>query len=232
MPENVSGPGRKYIGIDHAGTQALYQKGGISEFAGFPESLRDRLNVALKFTTESETLLRERVIEPLLLIGNGLGIEFILAGRDFPYHSTLLEGLYEGKDPTKRQQKFKAATNTEEIKRLKDLAGMRIAYKYLLIDKGNLLLTAIDIPDWVINTRSGLAVVYQNHGLKPLPLENILHISVARITRLPTEDRSVKLREYKIKVSQLRHQISPNPIVLEVGHVSVMPSLDLLTSKP
>lgn len=229
MPEKVSGPGRKYVGIDHAGTQALYQEGAIKEFTGFPESLNNRFNVSLRFTPDSEALFRQKVADPVAAIGKDLGIEFFLASRDFHIHSTLLEGLYEGLDPTERERKFKQLRASQAVDVVvRQLVGKKIEYKYLLIDKGNLLLTAINIPDWVLTTRADLAKAYTSQGLKPLLMTDILHISTARITRLPTEDRVSKLRKYKQRIAGLRHQLSRNPLTLEVGAVSTVPPLDLL----
>lgn len=229
MPENISGPGRKYVGIDRSGKAALYQERAIKEFTGFPESLNNRFNVSLRFAPDSEALFRQRVTNPIGTIGEGLGIEFFLASRDFHIHSTLLEGLYEGLDPAEREEKFKQLRVSQAIDVVvRHLVGKTIEYKYLLIDKGNLLLTAINIPDWVLTTRADLTEAYTSQGLKPLLMTDILHISVARITRLPVEDRMSKLGKYRQRITGLRHQLSRDPLTLKVGAVSTIPPLDLL----
>lgn len=228
MSEGVSGPGRKYVGIDHTGTQALYQEGAIKEFTGFPESLDNRFNVSLLFIPDSEALFKQRVANPVAEIGNNLGIEFILAGRDFRTHTTLLEGLYEGLDLAGRNEIFKQLRESQAVNAIQQLVGKKIEYKYLLIDKGNLLLAAINIPDWVLTIRADLTKTYTSQGLKPLLMTDILHISTARITRLPVENRMSKLRKYKQRIADLRHQLSRNPLTFEVGAVSTVPPLELL----
>lgn len=228
MSETTSGTGKKYAGIDRAGTAALYQEGSIKEFPGFPESLNNRFNVSLLFTPDSEAEFKRRVTDPLREIGNELGIEFYLASRDFRIHSTLLEGLYEGTDTNEGQNKFERIKANQTVQSLDNLVGKTLQYKYLLIDKGNILLTAIDIPEWVLKARTDLSRVYSEQGLKPLNMTNILHISVGRMTQLPSKDRAEKFKTYRQEVAHLRHQISSSPLVLEVGTVSRIPPLELL----
>lgn len=230
MSENLTGTGAKYAGIDRAGTAALYQEGAIQEFPGFPESLNNRFNVSLRFTPDSENAFRERVGDQIATTGNELGVGFILAGQDFTLHSTLLEGLYEGTDLAERQHKFAQILASRTVQGSLHLVGRKIEYKYLLIDKGNLLLTAIKIPEWVLTARGELADAYTSQGLKPLFITDILHISAARITSLPSEDRASILRMYGQRMAELRHQISSNPLVLEVGAISTGSPLALLRS--
>src|SRR3989344_5470868 len=118
MPESINPALRKYAGIDLAGRLALWEKGGIQEFAGFPESLKNRLNVALCFTTDSEDQIKTRVIEPVKEIANELSIGFIIAGQDYPIHTTLMEGLYEGGNPQEREHEFSQVITTPSIQDL------------------------------------------------------------------------------------------------------------------
>lgn len=157
--------------------------------------------------------------------------DFFLAGRDFKLHSTLLEGLYEGTDVAERQQKFAQVLDGQSVGALLNgLVGKTIEYKYLLVDKGNLLLTALEIPEWVLAAREELAEAYTGQGLKPLLITDMLHISAARITGLPTEDQAQKLRVYGQRMAKLRHQISAEPLVLEIGAASTGSPLNLLRS--
>lgn len=227
--ENISGTGKKYAGIDLAGRKSLNLESGIQEFPGFPEGLKSRFSLLLRFTSGSEQEVKDRISGPIQDIGRQLGIGFIIAGRDYPLHSTLLEGLYEGQDAVVRDKLFESLSKNPEIAKITNgLLGERLIYKYLLLDKGNLLLAAIDIPAHLINFREELAELYRGSGLKPLPLDNLLHISLARMVQLPEENRQSKFNIYRKQLTQLRHDISSNPLSLEVVSLSASSAFDLL----
>lgn len=231
MKESISKVGLKYAKIDRLGRNAIYKEGVVPEFNGFPESLGNRFNTSLIFDADSVDTLEQRLMGPVANIVDYLGMNCLLAGRDFTLHSTLLEGLCDREDSHERQSKFGNVANSPGVLTLANLIGNRIEYKYLLIDKGNLILTAIDIPEWVIKARDTLAETYRSQGLRPLEMANILHISVSRITHQPRAQREETLREYAKRVTHLRHNISSNPMVLKISRLSARSSLSLLTEK-
>lgn len=232
MSENISRTGVNYVGIDRAGTASLYKVDAIKEFTGFPDSLNNRYNASLVFTPDSEAEFNKRVSSPLATIAADLDFTLYLAGRDFRAHSTLLEGEYKGADVGERRKIFDRVASTNAVSRLTELSGKTVEYKYLLVG-GTLILTAIDIPDWVLETRTRLWAAYENEGLTPpAAMKDILHITVARITGLSTQDRMEKLKIFGQKVQEVRHTISGDPLVLEVDRVSTVPPLELLNNKP
>lgn len=227
--ENISGTGRKYAGIDISGRKALNLNQGIQEFPGFPESLKSRFSLVLRFTSGSEQEIKDRISGPIQDIGEQLKIGFIIAGRDYPLHSTVLEGLYESQDFVSRDKLFESLSESPEIAKItSDLLGKKLIYKYLLLDKGNLLLTAIDIPAHLINLREELASLYKQKGLKPLSLDNLLHISLARMVNLSEEDKQSKFNIYRKQMTRLRHDISTKPLSLKIESVSALSAFDLL----
>lgn len=227
--ENISGTGRKYAGIDRIGRRALSEESRIQEFPGFPESLKNRFGVVLRFTSDSEQEIKNRISDHIQDIGEQFRIGFIIAGRDYPLHSTLLEGPYEGQDAVTRDNIFESLVGSSEIAKITDdLLGRKLDYKYLLLDKGNVLLTAIDIPDYLINLREELAALYKGKNLKPAPLDNLLHISLARMVNLPEEDKQSKFSIYRKQMTQLRHNISTDSLSLEIKSVQASSIFDLL----
>jgi len=168
-----------------------------------------------------------------------LNIRFILAGRDFPIHSTILEGLYEkqndrGEEESaeEKAQIFSSLKNDKLIDQINSrLIGESLEYKYLLIDKGNLMLTAIKIPENILDVREGLSKRYESAGLKPLPMTNILHMSLGRMTELPEneDERKEALKIYQQEIVKLRHLISADPLELTADNVHIGNAYDFIT---
>jgi len=218
--ENFSGPiGLKYAEIDLAGKNSL-NKAEIKRFEGLDESLKNRFISALQFSPESEKEVERRITSEMAKIAVEFGISFTLAGKDFPLHSTIGEGLYEGKDDSEREEIF---DQTHGDKKLDDILSRiskePIEYKYLLLDKGNVILSAIKIPEEITAARSELASFYQEKGMKPLLMENILHITIGRMNEIPEEGKEESFEGYKKKMIALRHAISSDPIKLQVSGV-------------
>ncbi len=226
--KEFGGPiGQKYAEIDLIGREAL-DRAEIKPFEGFGENIKNRFIVALQFAPESEKVLETRVTSEVERIGRESGIEFFLAGKDFPIHSTLGEGLYEGGDVPRREDIFREVHQDEKLKALTERKrGERLIYKYLLLDKGNVMLTSVEIPEDVGKIREELAAIYAGHNLKPLRIENLLHVTVGRITKIP-DGGAEQFREYKKKMIELRHRISEDPLRLEVKKMSDGPSYEFL----
>ena len=229
--EGFGGPiGRKFAEIDLAGRKAL-SEGEIQKFEGFPENLKKRFNVSARFTSDSEKEFAERVVRPVKDIAAQLGIDFIVAGEDFPLHSTMLEGLYQGADEAERQTLFSdLKDNISFQERLNALNGLEVPYKYLLMDRGNIILNSVEIPYSILEIREFLTKYYAEQKLKPLAMDNILHISAARMIKLPEEEREKSFTEYKGRMVELRHSISSTPLSLKMDHFYSGSTLQLLKS--
>lgn len=219
---------KKYASIDLSGRKSLRNK-EVREFPGFSEDLRERFSAALIFNQESETLLKQRVVSRVKEIGERQGIKFLLAGEDYPLHSTVLEGkmtasVVTGSEDSIEDRRIvtvrETQNDTELQEELSRLAGMHVTYKYLLLDKGNVLLTATDIPPDVLAARTALNRIYSKYGIAAIPLENILHISIARMKEIPGEDQLEAFQGYKEGMIKLRHEISSDPLDLKVSYIN------------
>jgi hypothetical protein len=220
----------KYAKIDLEGRKALKKEDSVNKFEGFSENLKNRFGTVMIFNEESKKLLKESLIDKIESISKETEIDFALAGRDFPIHSTLLEGLCDDEKTSKAVfEKIKG--NIELIEVINSLNNLEVEFKYLLIDKGNILLTCINIPKEILIARGAINKILEENGLKPLQLNNILHISIARMTNFPAIEQGQKFNEYKEKVVKLRHEISSNPIKLKISEVLAGSSFDFLTSQ-
>jgi hypothetical protein len=226
MTEKFGGDiGRKYADIDLRGRKAVAEA-AIDEFSYSPEEMQRRFNVAAQFEPASEQLFNQRVTAALEQAERDFGIKFIIAGRDFPLHTTLLEGKDAGDDLAGREKKFgELSTDLGDTLR-RSLTGQAIEFKYLLIDKGNLILTSVQIPEEITAVRTSLDQSYQSHALNTLPMTNILHATVARMTQLPEAKETLK--QYRDAMIKLRHDISADPLKLRVGDVYTGSTYDLL----
>jgi hypothetical protein len=208
--------GQNYARKDIEGRQAV-REGRIEDFAGYPETLKNRFVSVLRLGLKSRLEIEQRVVQPIESLADELNIELIFPGRDFPLHSTIADGIFEGTGEVDRSRIFAEISNNAELRRqLGRLHGVDIQYKYLLVDKGNLILTCSEIPPVVSEIRDAINKIYTSHGLKPVSFQNILHMSVARITRQPDMERLEKLRVYQKRLIALRHDLSQNPIVVRV----------------
>lgn len=226
--------GKKYAGINHSGRKALDSR-EVSEFNSVPEQLKKRFNLSVSLKDSSEETLRTMVLDEVIKIGDQLGIKLFLAGRDFPIHISILEGLFtpgtqEDEEINKRQEEIfnELKYNKELQDKLSNiLAGKTIEFKYLLIDKGNIILTSTDIPEFILEARKLLSDRYSEADLKPLAMNNILHMTISRVSGLP-ENKDLLL-QYKEELVKLRHSVSAHPLQLTIGSVSSQSSYDLLT---
>lgn len=237
----------KLNGIHSAGTAAL-RAGTVEPFTGYPESLGNRFGVYLRYTTPSEQLVRRIVLDEVTQIGQDLGIGLFVAGRSnpegHPIHTTLLEGLYEGDDYNLRSLIFgehylmdrgglvdSAVSNAFTLRRRLDSSGLFIDRKWylhfnaVLIDKGPILLAANEIPQEVIDIRGELAEEYTRVGLKPLPLDNLLHMTLTRMTEVVNPEQA---GEYIERMEALHQKIAEDPLILQVDALSKKNAFDML----
>lgn len=230
---------RKYAGINQSGRKALEQ-GAIAEQKEFSPLLKNRFNASMRFNAESIGRLDEALLDELRELEKKSDIRLLLANRDFPVHSTLQEAAFEkSSDETddqadqRRDEIFSGLRDNPDETLKKKLAGQQIDFKYLLIDKGNLILTADRIPAEILDARAELAKQYEAVGLKPSPIKNILHLTVSRIAELPTAetDRKNLFTEYEKKCRELRRNISRDPIALKVEDIYRGNVYDLLAQK-
>lgn len=221
----------KYAKIDISGRKSLDNK-DIKEFKEDPEGWKNGFSVVLLPDEESTRVINDRIISKIEKMEKELGIQFSLSGRDSRLHSTVLGGQFEGSGDDRDSARNRAFTTLKEQISQSGLAetlkGQEIEFKYVLLDKGNILLTAVDIPEAVSRAREELATAYSANGVKHISYENILHMSVARISGLPEDPE--KLKEYKKRMIELRHEISSGPLMMRVKDIYSGDALEVLKS--
>ena len=172
----------------HAEGLLAYREGKIPLFKGFPTTLNRRFITALRFKENTAWSITKAIVLPLDRLEYELDVAFFLAQRDFPLHSTLMEGLTEEESPY-LPHFYSLKRNSELLSLRSTLRGLEINYSNLVLDKsGNILLLAEDIPDVIPASRKMLARLYREHRLAPLPIHDILHITVGRVMQFPNEN--------------------------------------------
>ena len=216
----------KYRGIA-AGGWKVARDSHYKEFTVFPESLKNRFNVSALFDPESVARLKEQVTDFLLQLGLKHEVEYFLAGREFPPHTTIMEANLPAYLLPARDAKFSAlGESLPDSPLVAALVGQKIVYNDLLVDGGgNVLLVARTIPSSVLAARSTLLQEYTQVGLQPLAMDNILHASIARPVKLPSSHTD----HYRLR--GLRTEIRTNPVGLKVGRLHVGSAWDLLNSR-
>ena len=209
--------GRKYARNDLAGRKAL-DRSEPKVLGEHPKLWEQDFTSFLIFTPESEALIQKRVIDRIKTIGDKLGIEFFLAGKDYPMHSIAQSSVYETEDAAKRMEVYEQARSPEMQERMEKWSGMPITYKYLMVNDNAITLNSTEIPAEIKDFRESVKPALEGHGIKVLPMENILHITIARITKLPDQDREERLQEFKKELIKLRHELSSDPMQLTVDH--------------
>lgn len=225
--------GKKYAEINRAGRNAI-REGAVNEFDVIPEQLKNRFNISLSLEKNSEEILKKVVLSKIEELERQSDIKLFLAGRDFPIHITVLEGLL--KNPSlyekvlgERESVFNEIKDDEKLRNelSRTLLENPIDFKYLLIDKGNIILTSIDIPQPLLEARESVSDRYTESNLKTLPMKNILHMTISRINKLPTNEKDLLL--YEQEMLKLRHVISKNPLQLTPGGFYMDSTYNILT---
>jgi len=213
---------RKYAGNDLAGRKALVGE-NLVEMKEIPEWWYECPNAAFVFSSESEEEVRERIIKPMEDAARDCGIEYWFTGDIHPIHATAQAGDIKDRSDTaewkRARELFEESSELHESARI--FAGMKIPFKYLIVNGSIITLTCTEIPPEVKTFRDQASALLEKSGFKALSMENTLHISVARIKSLPNEDRAGQLRRFRDLMIKLRHEISKNPLQLEVDHMFV-----------
>lgn len=168
--------------------RGAYTNGTVNCFHGFSETLTNRYAVFARFKARSEWNIQTRVLRPLESIERSImGTTLLLAARDYPLHCTILEAQYRGEDSIERNSIFNALDHNDDINAFRRmLINVTIPFTFLICDKnGGLLITADEVPSVISGIRNSIARIYEFHGLMPLPIEDLLHATVARVMTMP-----------------------------------------------
>lgn len=212
---------RKYAGINQRGRNLLLRD-EVVEFTGFPDTFQNRINASLIYTPESVETVDRYVLQKVAKIGEEEGIQFRLAKRDALLHSTVLDIDYLGNDPDEREGVFSDLVQGEDWKKITEqLTGLELTFQYILLDGQNLIMTCADIPSPVVEARSKLSGICKSYDLAPVDMSNILHITLGRMTQLPTDEQNENFNSYVERIRNLRHEISEKPLVLTADKLLV-----------
>ena len=215
-----------------------YEEGSVKLFTSFPESLTNRFNVSLLGMFRSTPLLWQ-----IHRITTRFGVETIMADLDFPLHSTVLEAVWEG-PAEERESVFSKTKQAVEVL-IADYAYVSLPrlleFSDLVLDgSGSLLLMSDTIPEDVIYFRSCLTSLYVEHGLKVLPLDNMLHSTLQRVKVFKDIPFCVDIYPYDpVKVAREYYYGGVQKISKDMGRIQfsvtgryVGPVLGLLNRRP
>lgn len=180
---------------------------------------RDGESTSLVFTESSREKVNSQVTQKILALGRKYGIEFWLADDTYPMHSSLTFA-YPGYDIPDEERvalykEIEADPETQAL--LGGISGpIKLEYKYLILNGDNITLNAVDIPESIVSFRRSMGIILERYNLPVIrTLENFLHITVARIKKLPNENYEERVEQFKRELRNLRREISKNPIQLE-----------------
>lgn len=231
-------PVDKYVSITRGGIVNLRTAENLSslEFKGYPAN---RFGIYLEFSPEAVDILNQRVVNPLATAAQELGVNFIWAGRNFPFHSTILEGEYKGKNPQEQANIFRELKVNSQLEQVAQELGeiQTVGFQFVAgLDRAGAMVLGISpIPPLVEQAREDAGSVYQNAGLSPRSMDNIFHSTVGRITQLPqadTEEIRKRLEDFSEEIRLCRREVFQNPLVLPVGKVVCSPVTDFLQQFP
>lgn len=219
---------KKYLRIERSGRKSLrtYQ---VEPFTGFDPGLGNRFGVAALFTSQSQTDVK-RLAAKVEEIGGKNGITFFTQGKDIQIHSTLLEGEYQGTERVIREVKFSRISNSGDLNQVLTEVPDTLTFDRLLLDQGNVLLAASLIPETIIRVRTRLQQIYLSHNLKPLLLDDILHITLARMTIIPP--RMDGFTSYVQMMLAVKKHIRFYPLQLSMSGFYKGNVLEFLSKKP
>jgi len=228
MPRFGGPIGEKYGGIDIEGRKALEKPETIKGFPHPNKAFEGVFWVSGDFDTESQAEVQRRILDRIEDLEAELGLPLLIGNRDFPLHVSLQNGVLGENDPRDKEVKVDHLMSNEELTEdTAPLVGLPVEFKYLLINRGNILLTSAKIPEAVSEARKAIAEVYASNGLTPgsYNYENILHITIARIAESPAvedenPDKQNVLEAYRKRLIELRHEISSNPITMRIEKVA------------
>ena len=233
--------------IHEIGT-ACIRAGTVGSFRDFGESLRNRFNVSFRYNQESEQLISQRVLYEIMDGRRDLGISFFVAGYSspigYPIHTTALEGLYGNKERTlKKEDIFDILskiglrtfptvpydggfldTDSFVLKRV----FKEFKFDSLLVGDGCILLAATEIPREITDLREELSTLYSQFGLETLPLDNLFHITLTRMTTVVKPSMADIFIE---RIESLHQKVAENPLILKATGLQKTSAFDMLHSR-
>jgi hypothetical protein len=199
----------------HTDGMAAIEKGGVKLFEGYSPDVSKRYMVAGSFEFQTEV---DSLIDLITQNARSCNVELFCATKDFPLHTTIGEGeVPEGMSIENMEGDFASHKGKRAL-----------VFSELVMQNGNILLTVEDIPDWFYQLRDEVNKAYAMLGFTPLPIENLVHITLARIT----QGNDQAIRNFSVIIDELRHDVKKVPIILAIDGLFKGSSINFLNSKP
>ncbi len=152
-----------------------------------------------------------RLLKPLAMLENRLGLQFTLADRDFLLHSTIKQCNLPGEVDADAMEVSSLLAAFASINK------HEAVFDTVVLNDGNVLLAASKVPTVVIECRLELDKLIRARGLEPTPID-ILHMTLARLITLPGKSLGFALDTYRDTVLELRAMVAEEPIRLKLGN--------------
>ncbi len=204
----------RYMEISTNGASAL-RTGEAKAFTGFDTIPGDQYVVAqiLKPSIRFEGLIRE-----MQKIEKQSEASFLIADRDYPLHTTILQGEGACTD-------FADFINFSDSlwERWMELGEDEIFLGHQIIPaKDTVIIGSAIEPLWTRISRFAMSQRFINNKMSP-KVPDIVHCSLCRLKKLPQN-----VETYLSLVGTVNEAIAIDPLVLEVDSIAVIRSKDLL----
>lgn len=134
-------------------------------------------------------------------------------------HSTILSGdlmtgdLKEATYVGKRKEVFQKISEDVVMRALLDgFENITASFRRLVFDGSTISLNCVSIPDKVRLLRMEAAVIYDRYGIPEKPMDNIFHVTVARIRTVPESTTLEDRAKFIAALSTLAVEVASNPV--------------------
>lgn len=214
--------------IHREGCEKLW-RGEMRPFTGVPPEIADRFTVAAVFDNcGSERGATDFSRFECFLRGKErFAGKLFLADRDFRLHATIGEGTLPEARIGEREHAFHDVAKAIEMRHpdLNNLCGTRIVFNYAAFDGTNIILTSLQPPQNLPQVREKLAAICRECGLTPIVIENLFHITAARLMSPVARERREAFIEM---VEELQWALTQAPLTLTVARILARPTIGVM----
>lgn len=182
------------------------------------ETVDKQFLLAMRFDTVTGRELTKRLTDPLEELEVAMGMNLLLAGRDFPWHSTVVCGAFVGEEEGWNERFEKLVTSSAIFDCRKSGAGKTQIFDNFGLDTvGNGLLVCDTAADWLTEMRAeakGLIVPSEEFKIG---VPSWAHCTVFRTLGFNPE----KTAEFAGRVAEMAWDIHQGPFYAGVAEVWV-----------
>ena len=160
-------------------------------------------------------LFKEPIWIPTLIqyTTKNLGPQWLLAGVNFPVHTTALES--------------EAPIQYHYEAKWKSLAGKTINFDRLILDGENVVLLSTNFEPWLDELRASLETKFKELGGQCWPFPPLCHMTLARMSDIPNNFDG---QQYINTMESICDMVTGNPVTLTVAEVRFANTYNFLTS--